>query len=74
MATKTHESLMKAITKAQEALDAAKAEYKAFCKENPLTLKKTLTPKELQNIEAKNKAAKEAEAASTEKAESTAEE
>lgn len=46
MATKketTHESLMQNIVDAEKALKEAQAEYKAFCKANPLELPKTPT-------------------------------
>lgn len=37
-AAKTHESLMAKIKEAEALLKAKQDEYKAFCKENPLTL------------------------------------
>lgn len=58
MATKTHQSLIDAITKAEKALEDAKAEYKEFCKENPLKLSKQLTPHELRVMREKNSPSK----------------
>ena len=50
----THESLIKAIVSAEEALIKAKGEYKDFCKENPLTLKPQMTNHELRMLRLKN--------------------
>lgn len=60
MAKVTHESLIAKIEKAREDLLAAEAEYKEFCKENPLTAPKQLSAHEIRDIQNKlNKASVE---------------
>lgn len=49
----THESLMSKIVEADKALKSAKAEYKAFCKENPLAPHKQPTLHELRKLREK---------------------
>ena len=53
MAKVTHESLIKNIEKLRDDLAAAEAEYKEFCKENPLTAPKQLEAHEIRDIQAK---------------------
>lgn len=50
----THKSLMDNITKLEEQLQAAKDEYKVFCKENPLQAPKQPTIQELRKMREKN--------------------
>jgi len=57
----THESLITAITDAEKALEVAKAEYKEFCKDNPLQMPKQPTLHELRLMREKNDKASLAE-------------
>lgn len=53
----THETLIQAITDAESALAKAKADYKDFCKENPLKAPRQPTLQELRLMREKlNKA------------------
>lgn len=45
-----HDKYIKAITDAEAALEKAKAEYKAYCKENPLPAPKQPTIHELRQM------------------------
>lgn len=49
-----HESLMQAIVDAEKALQEAKYEYKAYCKENPLQAPKQPTNHELRLMREKH--------------------
>ncbi len=50
----SHDSLMQKITDAEQALQAAREEYQAYCKENPLTAPAQPTLRELRLMREKN--------------------
>lgn len=64
----THESLMQDISDAEKSLSDAKAAYKLFCKENPLSLNKQPTLHELRVQREKNNKSSEADHAKANKA------